>query len=177
MSEMILSIDAPEGTYQLSCLVPNPNNAEPQAALSVEKFANADGKTVNLNAIPKTTRHLVVSAISEGTYDPDDDSGVADFYRVLALPLPGSHYAKEGMGVAIVLQNTPDIVKRVYLGSPANETAQEAHLVLNPPPDEPENPCSVCGADNDSDSKFCASCGTKLEAASAPAGDAPAATE
>lgn len=166
MSEMILSLDTPEGTYQLGCLVPNPNNTEPQPALPVERFQTRDG-SVNLNQLPKTVRQLVVMAITEGTNDlgpvamdetpqvpteigapaaaspapdPDDFTPSTDYYRVLTLPIAGSEYARAQLGIAIELGNTPDVVRRVYKGAPAKDIAEEIEAVLNPDSEQEPQP-------------------------------------
>ena len=77
--------------------------------------------------------------------DGDDDIEIpsTDYYRVLALPINGSTYAQKGIGVAIELANSPDVIRRVYKGAPVSEIAEEIHLVLNPDAKPPEESASV----------------------------------
>lgn len=139
MSDTILSIDTPEGTYQLNCLVPSPYNKEPVMPLSsevTEKTSN--GQTAKrfkyVEQVPRTHRPLVIAAITPVFESEDDDDEGPSYFNVLCMPLPGSQYEQERMAVRIKIY--PDQILRIYEGGSFQDITEEISFVLEPPAEE-----------------------------------------
>ena len=131
MSGTVLTLETLEGIYKIGCLVPqNRNNSELLPPYRVERCMRQDG-SVNLAAIPKGYEHLLIGAIAEDFFDPEDESDMPDFYRVLSTPLAGSVHEKDGVG--LIIKVAQEKALRVYHSAPVDEVVEEIQLTLSPP--------------------------------------------
>ena len=159
---IILSIDLPEGTYQIGCFAPNPHNKEPQSAVSANSRNYPDARS-----IPRTLKPLVVHAIQAIAPQAEDDDEEPEpppellpgqlatpeqpavereepdeeptMYRVFMDPYPGSAYELDGMG--IMMDRAVEEVLAVYIALPSSVISELANMVLGndeqQPADEP----------------------------------------